>query len=72
MPLKLPSRLVKSRHGLFYFRLQFKIESKRRERRISLQTRSSHIAKAKAIRISAMMLGYNNLDADMLSDFIQQ
>jgi hypothetical protein len=49
---------------VFYFRLQFEVDSKRRERRISLQTRSPNIAKAKAIRISAMMLGYNNLDAD--------
>ena len=63
--MKLPSRLARSRHGIFYFRLQFQIESKRKERRISLQTKSPFIAKAKAIHISAMMLGYNHLDADM-------
>ena len=63
--MKLPSRLALSRHGIYYFRLQFQIDSKRFERRVSLQTRCPHIAKAKAIGISAMMLGYNNLEANM-------
>ena len=63
--MKLPSRLARSRHGVFYYRLQFQIETKRKELRISLQTKSPHIAKIKAFRISAMMLGYNSLDADM-------
>jgi hypothetical protein len=65
MPLKLPSRLALSRHGIYYFRLQFQLDSKRRERRISLSTNNPQIAKAKAIQISAMMLEYNNLDANM-------
>lgn len=53
--MKLPARLIQSRHGVYYYRIQFLIESKRKERRFSLLTKCPRIAKAKAFQISAII-----------------
>lgn len=55
--MKLPSYLVKSRHGVFYFRLTVRNESGVHERRFSLGTREPHQAKLKALYISAELKG---------------
>ena len=55
--MKLPSYLVKSRHGIFYFRLTVRNESGVHERRFSLGTREPHQAKLKALYISAELKG---------------
>lgn len=63
--MKLPSRLFRSRHGVFYFRIQYYVESKRVDRRFSLQTKSPTVAKAKALQISAIMARSKVAGADM-------
>ncbi len=63
--MKLPSRLFRSRHGVFYFRIQYYVESKRIDRRFSLQTKSPTVAKAKALQISAIMARSKKAGADM-------
>ena len=55
--MKLPSYLVKSRHGVFYFRLTVRNESGVHEKRFSLGTREPHQAKLKALYISAELKG---------------
>ena len=55
--MKLPCRLIQSRHGVYYYRIQFLFESKRKERRFSLRTKCPRIAKAKAFQISAIISG---------------
>ncbi|MHB8354363.1 MAG: hypothetical protein ACYDCF_08035 [Burkholderiales bacterium] len=54
--MKLPSRLFKSRHGVYYYRFQFQHETRRKERRISLHTKSPTIAKAKAFQVADINL----------------
>ncbi len=66
--MKLPSRLFQSRHGVFYFRIQYQVESKRIDRRFSLQTKSPTLAKAKALQISAIM-ARGKLDVADMSNF---
>lgn len=75
--MKLPSYLVKSRHGVFYFRLTVRNESGVHERRFSLGTREPHQAKLKALYISAELKGSrvstdydpNKLNLDDLSTY---
>lgn len=55
--MKLPSYLTKSRHGVYYYRIQFTTDKKRREQRITLSTKCPKVAKAKAIQISAIIFG---------------
>ena len=54
--MHLPSRLIKSRHGIFYYRFQFQVQDKRKEYRISLHTKSPTLAKAKSLLISAIII----------------
>lgn len=75
--MKLPSYLVKSRHGVFYFRLTVRNESGVHEKRFSLGTREPHQAKLKALYISAELKGSrvstdydpNKLNLDDLSTY---
>ncbi|MDO9148803.1 MAG: hypothetical protein Q7U52_14280 [Hydrogenophaga sp.] len=55
--MKLPSHLVKSRHGVFYFRLTIRRGIKTQEKRCSLHTRDPAEAKAKSLYISAAING---------------
>ncbi|MBT9166623.1 MAG: hypothetical protein DDT25_01316 [Chloroflexi bacterium] len=55
--MNLPSYLVRSRHGVFYFRLTFREDGNIRERRWSLRTRSPSQARARALYISAALKG---------------
>ena len=58
--LKIPSCLIKSRHGVYSYRFQFAIDTKRKERRFSLFTKCPRIAKAKSIQISAIIAQYKH------------
>ena len=53
--LKLPSHLAKSRHGVFYFRLTFRVGAATKEKRISLRTKNSQEARFKAMCLSGIM-----------------
>jgi integrase len=55
--MKIPCRISHSRHGIYYFRLQFTQDGLRKESRISLQTKNPLIAREKSLLISAMMVG---------------
>ena len=55
--MKLPSYLVLSRHGVFYFRITFLIGSIRKEKRWSLHTRSPVEAKRLSLKICASLGG---------------
>ncbi len=67
--MNLPSRLIKSRHGVFYYRIQYLAPSGRKEHRISLQTKSPTVAKYKATLISATILQLRSSVADMTKPF---
>ncbi|MHB8848157.1 MAG: site-specific integrase [Burkholderiales bacterium] len=67
--MKLPSRLIKSRHGVFYYRFQFQDQSKRKEYRFSLHTKNPAIAKAKSIQISAIIIKNRFKVNDMANNF---
>lgn len=54
--MKLPSRLAKSRHGVFYFRLTFLEGDKIKEKRISLRTKCPQEAQYKSTCLSVIML----------------
>lgn len=54
--MKQPSHLAKSRHGVFYFRLSFRIGSAIKEKRISLKTKNPQEARFKSSCLSAIML----------------
>ena len=54
--MKIASRIQQSRHGVFYYRHQFSVQGQRKERRISLKTKSPVVAKEKSLLISAMMI----------------
>ena len=53
--LNLPSHLAKSRHGVFYFRLTFRVGAATKEKRISLRTKNSQEARFKAMCLSGIM-----------------
>ncbi len=55
--MKLPSHLVKSRHGVFYFRWTFSANGSVSEKRFSLRTRIPSVAKRVAMYISLLMMG---------------
>ena len=55
--MKLPSHLVKSRHGVFYFRRTFSANGSVSEKRFSLRTRTPSVAKRVAMYISLLMMG---------------
>lgn len=63
--MKIPAHLFKSRHGVYYYRLQFKKNSKRYERRLSLNTKSPIVAKALSVKISAIILHKQSQGFDM-------
>ncbi|MCG9107716.1 phage integrase N-terminal SAM-like domain-containing protein [Laribacter hongkongensis] len=54
--MKLPSHLAKSRHGVFYFRLTFRLGATTKEKRISLRTKNSQEARLKAQCLSVIMM----------------
>lgn len=51
----LPRHLTKSRHGVFYFRLSFRMGATTKEKRISLQTKIPQEARFKAMCLSGIM-----------------
>ncbi|HPT51505.1 MAG TPA: hypothetical protein PKZ22_15200 [Accumulibacter sp.] len=53
--MKLPSHLAKSRHGVFYFRLTFRLGATTKEKRISLRTKNPQEARFKALCLSGIM-----------------
>lgn len=53
--MKLPSYLVQSRHGIFYFRLTYFSNSTRKEKRWSLRTRNPVEAKRMSLHICAAL-----------------
>lgn len=63
--MKIPSHLFKSRHGVYYYRLQYSVNSKRYERRISLKTKSPVFAKSLSVKISAIILQKQSQGYDM-------
>lgn len=67
--MNLPSRLIKSRHGVFYYRLQFQIENKRKELRISLLTKDPVVAKNKSFQISAIIISNRSRNNCMAKNF---
>lgn len=67
--MRIPAKLFKSRHGVFYYRFQFQDETKRRELRFSLHTKCPTIAKSKAVQISAIILRNKFNGAGMASNF---
>ncbi|WP_211460825.1 hypothetical protein [Collimonas silvisoli] len=54
--MKLPSYLALSRHGVFYFRLTYRIGFALKEKRFSLRTKNPQEARFKATCLSAIML----------------
>ncbi|WP_146044485.1 tyrosine-type recombinase/integrase [Burkholderia pseudomallei] len=54
--MKIPSRISQSRHGIYYYRLQFTVSGKRQERRLSLCTKDPIIAKEKSLLLSAALV----------------
>lgn len=69
--LKLPSHLAKSRHGVFYFRLTFKIGGTTKEKRISLRTKNSREARFKALCLSGIMAVQNHKkEQTMATDYL--
>lgn len=63
--MKIPTHLFKSRHGVYYYYLQFNQNSKRFERRMSLKTKSPVVAKALSVKISAIILHKQSQGFDM-------
>lgn len=63
--MKIPTHLFKSRHGVYYYRLQFNQNSRRYERRISLNTKSPIVAKSLSVKISAIILHKQSQGFDM-------
>lgn len=53
--LKLPSYIAKSRHGIYYFRLTFRVGFSLKEKRISLRTKNPQEARFKASCLSGIM-----------------
>lgn len=54
--MRIPCRIIQSRHGIYYFRYQFSHSGQRKECRISLKTKSPQIAKEKSLLFSAIIL----------------
>lgn len=54
--MKLSTRIAQSRHGIYYYRHQFTVGGKRREKRFSLRTKHPAIAKNKALLVSAILV----------------
>ncbi|WP_186119864.1 site-specific integrase [Burkholderia gladioli] len=54
--MKLPVRIALSRHGIYYYRYQYTIAGKRREKRLSLNTKNPIVAKEKALMVSAILV----------------
>lgn len=54
--MKLSTRIVQSRHGVYYYRHQFTEAGKRREKRFSLNTKNPATAKQKSLLVSAMLI----------------
>jgi hypothetical protein len=50
--VKLPSHLAKSCHGVYYFRISYRVGFALKEKRISLQTKNPQEARAKAVHLS--------------------
>lgn len=67
--MNIPARLAKSRHGVYYYRIQFQEDGVRRERRISLDTKHPATAKRMAIRISAIIDSEPNQQTDIAMAF---
>src|SRR5690606_14186696 len=55
-PMKIPARVSQSRHGIYYYRFQFTAAGKRRERRVSLQTKNPVVAREKSLLVSAILV----------------
>lgn len=53
--MKLPSRLVRNRHGVFYFRVTFFGSLRRQEQRWSLRTKSPTVARYLALQLNAAL-----------------
>ena len=64
----IPSYLVRSRHGVYYFRLTKKINGKQIARKVSLRTTSLAIAKGLAVKILAD-IGMENGAVDRFKKF---
>lgn len=67
--MKLPSRLVKSRHGVYYYRLQYVLNDERKEMRVSLRTKDVLTAKNKSFQISAIIIENRNRKIGMAKNF---
>jgi integrase len=59
--MKLPSNLALSRHGVYYYRIIYYVNSVRKERRWSLRTKNPLIAKGLSFKIGAS-LKFNNTE----------
>jgi integrase len=76
--MRIPCKIVQSRHGVYYFRYLFTVAGQRRERRISLKTKLPHIAKSKSLLISAMMLKrqhgiqVSGMERDILKEHLER
>jgi hypothetical protein len=64
--MKLPSYLVRSRHGVFYFRITYLVALVRREKRWSLHTKSPVETKRLSLKIRAT-LGDNSMVKSIMS-----
>jgi hypothetical protein len=53
--VKIPARVAKSRHGVYYYRLQYSVGQQRKERRVSRHTEDPAVARVKVIELSAIM-----------------
>ncbi|WP_035382517.1 tyrosine-type recombinase/integrase [Ferriphaselus sp. R-1] len=56
--MKLPAYTIQSRHGIYYYRIQYLENGLRKERRFSLGTKSPRLAKLKSVQISAIIAQY--------------
>jgi hypothetical protein len=70
--VKLPSHLAKSRDGVYYFRLSYRVGFALKEKRISLQTKSPQEARAKAVHLSLIMLHRRQMNSFIMQaeDFV--
>ena len=64
--MKLPAYTAKSRHGVYYYRLQYFDGTKRKEQRFSLGTKSPRVSKLKSLLISAIIAKRKNWISPMV------
>lgn len=53
--MRIPARVARSRHGVYYFRIHYTEHGRRKERRVSLNTKDPAVARVKVIELSAIM-----------------